>query len=108
MELVSRPNFLLSQAITGRGAFNYYLRKIEKRFSPMCRCGNVIQTSAHVFKDCALYANGRPVSWEGGIATEKVSVMMMRRLWLEEKEEEKSGLNKTRVQDGSRRRQRRR
>ena len=49
MELVERPNFFLSQAVTGHGAFGEYLFKIRKRTTPVCPCGAVSQNAEHVF-----------------------------------------------------------
>jgi len=92
-----RPNFLLSQAITGHGALNAYLFKIGKRISPSCRCGLVDQTPEHVFRVCDLYKEGRPTDWRQGLANEDVRqylIRTMKQLWEEEKDEEKTGLNR--------------
>jgi len=97
--LAQRPNFLLSQAISGHGAFNAYLHHIGKRTSPLCKCGTRDQTPSHVFRDCNLYEEGRPTEWREGVAAEEVRRYLIettRKLWKEEKEEEKSGENRTR------------
>ena len=94
-----RPNFLLTQAVTGHGAFNTYLYRIGKRTSPLCRCEVTEQTPEHVFRFCTLYDEGRPEDWKDGLANEEVRqylIKTMRQLWEEEKEEEKSGLNRVR------------
>jgi len=97
MEL--RPNFLLAQAVMGHGAFNSYLFKIGKRTSPNCKCGLEVQTPEHVFKTCVLYSESRPDDWSEGLSSESVRQYLIRatkQLWEEEKEEEKSGLNRVR------------
>ena len=94
-----RPNFLLTQAVTGHGAFNTYLYRIGKRASPMCRCTEAEQTPQHVFKICDLYSDSRPEDWAEGLACERVRqylIKTMKRLWEEEQDEEKSGLNRVR------------
>jgi len=86
MELTVRPNFLLSQAIAGHGAFNSFLHRIRKRNSPTCKCCNAEQTPAHVFRDCNLYADSRLNDRTDEIAMENVRSYMittMCRLWLQ-------------------------
>ena len=98
MELVQRPNFLLSQAISGHGAFKAYLYRIGKRTSPLCRCGAHDQTPQHVFQECNLYAEGRPLDWSNGLIEDLRHYLIetTRRLWQEEKEEVRTGINCTR------------
>ena len=48
VNIEARPNFMLSQAITGHGAFNAYLFRIVKRTSPTCKCGLADQTPEHL------------------------------------------------------------
>jgi len=96
MELIDTPNFFLSQAVTGDGAFGAYLYKIDKRTTPQCSCGTSIQTPEHVFMHCERYKTDRPISWNDDIvATEasKYLINTMKILWEEEKEEEKTGVN---------------
>jgi len=78
MELVLRPNFLLSQAVTGHGAFNIYLYRIGKRTSPLCKSGTQDQTPQHVFRDCELYGEGRPTDWSNGLAVEELRQLPLR------------------------------
>jgi len=94
MEL--RPNFLLSQAVTGHGAFKSYLHRIGKRDSPACRCGPIERMPEHVFRLCERYSEGRPADWTEGIADEEIRqylIRTMKWLWEEEKEEERAGVN---------------
>ena len=67
MALVERPNFLLSQAVTGHGAFSAYLCNINKRTHLICPCGNASQDAEHVFRNSLRYATGRPEDWDRGI-----------------------------------------
>ena len=55
MALIERPNFLLSQAITGHGAFGTYLHRMNKRTTAVYQCGNAPQDPKHVFKNCSRY-----------------------------------------------------
>jgi len=108
MELVLRPNFTLSQAISGHGAFNAHLCRIGKRNSPLCRCGCAEQTPGHVFRECQLYGDNCPSDWRDRererVSAESIRqylIATMNKLWLEEKEEERTGATRT---GGSRRR----
>jgi len=99
MELVERPNFYLSQAVTGHGAFSFYLCKINKRTTAACPCGKPSQDSEHVFMHCRRYAAGHPTNWDLGLqsgALRQYLIQTMRTLWDEEKEEERTGLNSVR------------
>ena len=92
------PNFFLSQALTGHRAFGSYLYKIGKRNTPSCPCGHPSQTPEHVFLECKWYKEDRPQAWEG-LSTEECRrylIQTAKKLWEEEKEEEKTGLNRTR------------
>ena len=99
MELLEVPNFFLSQAVTGHGAFGSYLYKIGKRTTPQCPCGNDIQTPEHVFMEYHQYETGRPLTWNNGmkmLECRRYLINTMKKLWDEEKEEEKSGINRVR------------
>jgi len=58
------PNFYLSQALSGHGAFGQYLAKAHKRNSALCTCGLATQNPEHVFTMCPNYSNNRPVKLE--------------------------------------------
>ena len=60
-----------------------------------------------MFTECDRYKNGRPSDLTNELeakATRKyLIIIIMKKLWEEEKEEGRSGANRTRVRDGSRR-----
>ena len=99
MELLEVPNFFLSQAVMGHGAFGSYLHRIGKRTMPQCPCGNDNQTLEHVLMECHRYETGRPCNWTYGMEMQEIRkylITTIKQLWDEEKEEEKSGINRVR------------
>jgi len=57
-----------------------------------------------VFTECDRHEDGRPSDLTNGfeaIAIRQYLITIMKKLWEEKKEEERSGANRTRVRDGS-------
>jgi len=99
MDIVERPDFYLSQAVTGHGAFGEYLHKIGKRTTLKCPCGADVQTPEHVFRYCQRYECNRPANWGEGLAAAEIRQYLidaMKVLWNAEKEEERTGINRVR------------
>jgi len=63
LQLSFHPNFFVTQGLSGYGVFGSYLGEYRRRDDPSCPCGSNLQTPAHVFQECQLYSDGRPLQW---------------------------------------------
>lgn len=69
-------DYYLTQALTGHGAFNAYLKRFKKRRSAQCRyCGEANDTAEHTILNCTEWDTIRGPAWtttDGGrISPEK-------------------------------------
>ena len=55
--------FWRTQGLSGHGVFGHYLFVFHRRASSSCYCGHPDETARHVFRDCPLFALGRPRCW---------------------------------------------
>lgn len=61
---ILKPNFWLSQGLTGHGAFLAYLNRIGKTQEHSCTCDKVTpQTAKHIIMACPRYVKDRPTAW---------------------------------------------
>jgi ribonuclease HI len=54
-----RPNYVLTQFLSGHGNFGSYLKRFKLRDSDICDCGLAQETPLHVILECLLFAEER-------------------------------------------------
>jgi ribonuclease HI len=54
-----KPNFILTQYLSGHGSFNSYLNRFKLRESDLCDCGLSIESPLHVILECVLFTDER-------------------------------------------------
>jgi ribonuclease HI len=54
-----KPNFLITQYLSGHGNFRSYLKRFHLSDNDVCDCGQAIETPLHVILDCVLFSDER-------------------------------------------------
>ncbi|CAK9834557.1 Putative 115 kDa protein in type-1 retrotransposable element R1DM [Anthophora retusa] len=82
-------DYYITQALSGHGAFNWYLKKFKKRSSEECRYCGKIEDVKHVIFECAKWEGKRGNAWatrEGDRINQKTMLKEMLRSkerWIE-------------------------
>ena len=84
-------DFSLGQALSGHGTFREYLFRFKRSSTPKCECGED-ETPRHVFLECPLHSNNRPVG-DFKVDDERTRTYLrttVQKLWQQESERERA------------------
>jgi hypothetical protein len=54
-----KPNYKLTQFLSGDGKFNSYLKRFNLRTNDLCDCQQTSETPLHIIFECVLYESER-------------------------------------------------